>query len=64
VASVVEGGLHLQPRLSTEAADELSTVHCIIDDISLVEGEDCRVIDSPSSPPSSTREAYTMLWVA
>jgi hypothetical protein len=61
VAFVVEAGLHLQPRLSATAADELSMVRGIIDDISLSEGEDRRVIDSPSSPPFSTREAYRAL---
>jgi hypothetical protein len=58
---VVEAGLHLQPRLSAAATDELLTVRCIIDDISLSQGEDHRVIDSPSGPPFSTREAYRAL---
>jgi hypothetical protein len=61
VASVVKAGLHLEPRLSVAAEDKLSTVRCIINDISLMEGDDIRVIDSPSSPPFSTREAYKML---
>jgi hypothetical protein len=61
VDSIVEAGLHLQPRLSVEAEDDLSTIRCIIDDISLMEGDDIHIIDSPSSPPFSTREAYMML---
>jgi hypothetical protein len=41
--------------------DELVTVRSIIDDIALSQGEDQRVIDSPSGPPFSTREAYRAL---
>jgi hypothetical protein len=53
VASVSSGGLHLQPRLSTAAAGELSQVLRIIDDTSLSVGADGRVIDSPSGPAFS-----------
>ncbi|XP_051219169.1 uncharacterized protein [Lolium perenne] len=61
VASVSSGGLHLQPPLSTAAVGELTQVLRIIDDTSLSAGADRRVIDSPSGPAFSSREAYRML---
>ncbi|KAK1653138.1 hypothetical protein QYE76_070943 [Lolium multiflorum] len=61
VASVTSGGLDLHPRLSTVVASELTQVMRIIDDTSLTVGADGRVIDSPSSPAFSSREAYMML---
>jgi hypothetical protein len=61
VATVVASGFSLQPRLSSAATHELAIVQGYVDAIDLVDGPDLRFIDSPSTPPFSSREAYRML---
>jgi hypothetical protein len=61
VATTVSEGLHLQPRLTTAASSQLAEVSRLIAGIQLREGHDARFIDSPSSPPFSSRAAYRML---
>jgi hypothetical protein len=61
VATVVASGFSLQPRLSSAATHELAIVQGYVDVVDLVDGPDLRFIDSPSTPPFSSREAYRML---
>ncbi|KAK1620794.1 hypothetical protein QYE76_026311 [Lolium multiflorum] len=61
VATVVEGGIDLQPRLSTAAACELLEVQRLVADISLEPGADIRFIDTVRKASFSSREAYSML---
>ncbi|KAK1619627.1 hypothetical protein QYE76_025144 [Lolium multiflorum] len=57
VACVSTDGLALQPRLSGVATAELEQVCLILDRLALSDGLDRWCIDSPSSPPFSSREA-------
>ncbi|KAK1699148.1 hypothetical protein QYE76_015845 [Lolium multiflorum] len=54
-------GLDLQPRLTTAAERQLQEVLGIVSSTTLSDGKDLRFIDSPSTTPFSTREAYRML---
>lgn len=61
VALVVSRGLDLVPRLSRVAENELRVLQEIISNTHLRDGSDRRFIDSQSSPPFSSREAYLKL---
>nr|XP_051221559.1 uncharacterized protein LOC127339784 [Lolium perenne] len=61
VAAVVEGGIDLQPRLSTAAASEHLEVQRLVADISLQAGADRRVIDTERGASFRSREAYRMM---
>jgi hypothetical protein len=61
MATVVTSGFSLQPRLSSAAVRELAIVQGYVDTVTLLDGQDLRFIDSPSTPPFSSREAYRML---
>jgi hypothetical protein len=61
VATVVEEGVDLQPRLSSVAACELLEVQRLVAGISLASGSDRRFIDDTRRAGFCSREAYRML---